>query len=81
VLSIEGEGLGLARGAFGGACDGLHTLLPSSRAVPLLVKALAEIGDLYDAAMEELAEQAPSHLEPWSHDWMSWLVEKTFFDT
>lgn len=81
ALSIEGEGLGLGRGAFGGACDELHTVLSSNRAVPLLVKALAEVGELYDPTMEALAEQAPSHLEPWGHDWMRWLVENTFFDT
>jgi hypothetical protein len=80
ALSIDGEGLGLARGAFGGACDALDTVLLSSRAVPLLVNALAEIGDLYDPTMEAMAEQAPGHLEPWGHDWMSWLIEHTFFD-
>jgi hypothetical protein len=81
ALSIDGKGLGLARGAFGGACDELDTVLPPSRAVPLLVNALAEVGDLYDPTMEALAEQAPGHLEPWGHDWMSWLVENTFFDS
>lgn len=31
--------------------------------------------------MEALAEAAPIHLEPfWGQDWMSWLVDKTFFD-
>jgi hypothetical protein len=80
TLSIDGEGLGLARGAFGGACDELHTVLPASRAVPVLVAALAEVGDLYDPTMEELAEQAPSQLKPWQHDWIAWLVEHSFFD-
>lgn len=79
ALSIDSEGLGLARGAFGGACDELETVLPPSRAVPLLVKALTEVGDLYDPTMEALAEQAPTDLEPWGHDWMTWLIENTFF--
>ena len=80
ALSVEADvGLGLARAACAGACDEFGTVLPMSRAVPLLVPALAEVGELYDPGMEELAEQAPENLEPWGPEWLAWLVERAFF--
>jgi hypothetical protein len=80
ALSPGPRGLSLPLAAMGGTLDEMRTVLPRKRTVPLLVDALDEVGDAFADApgVEELAQQAPARLEPWSPDWNTWLVERYF---
>jgi len=79
ALSIRPPlGLELARYVLSGTLDEMRTVLPRERLWPLLVDVLDDADgglEWFDENLEEVANEAPEDLRPWTPEWKTWLVE------